>query len=337
VNTGVATAGATGVGFTTTTGVQAGGSGFPAGAQGFQTTGAQGFPAGGLGAPVNGGNGGLGLSDTQPGYNPDIAQFILSRCGQCHMPGQAQPPLDNYLNTRNAALAIIPAIETDQGVQAHATLVTSTAERQRFRNWVQLGAPEYAPGVQPTGATAFSTTGAGLPTGVTTTGAGFATTGLPASSVPYDPCNPQATGQPGGVGFPTTTGFPGGVGLPTTTGLPGDPNGDGWNELINPPLLAQCHSQGFVYDRSLERCHKARLATTYSCDRNGIVGKFMAVNVNIATNFDQLIAQGYQIDQCGEFNNEPVVLFYMQSNANNQLTLLFKKFCKQGSAACTNP
>lgn len=123
----------------------------------------------------------------------------------------------------------------------------------------------------------------------------------------------------------------------TTTGTTtGTDSAEGWQDLINPPLLKECHNKGVVYDRTGEKCHKAKIATSYLCTHQGIVDKFKALSVDITTNIAQIEADGYQIDQCGEFNNEPIVLFYKKQEAENELKLLFKKFCKKGSDACNN-
>lgn len=175
----------------------------------------------------------------------------------------------------------------------------TTAEKRKIQAWVTAGTPEYLNG---------STTGGG------TTSIGGGTTSIGGVT---DPCNPTGSTTFGG----TTTG--------SSTALD-------WEDMINPPLLKECQARGQVYDRGGEKCHKARLATTYQCTRQGIIDKFKAMRVDISPNMAQVEGEGYQIDQCGEFNNEPLVLFYKKQEGTDELKLLFKKFCKKDSAACTN-
>jgi hypothetical protein len=51
---------------------------------------------------------------------------------------------------------------------------------------------------------------------------------------------------------------------------------------------------------------------------------------------DTMDTDGYEIDQCGEYKNEPVVLFYKKEDSNTEeLKLKIRKLCKKGSEACS--
>ena len=125
------------------------------------------------------------------------------------------------------------------------------------------------------------------------------------------------------------------TGMGTTTTNDADKQ-EAWSDMLNPSEFTECRSKGFVFDRSklAEQCLKSKIATSYQCTRQGIIDKFKAVGVNITSNMALMESSGYVIDQCGEFNNEPIVFFYLKQDGDSQLTLKVKKFCKSNSQAC---
>lgn len=106
-----------------------------------------------------------------------------------------------------------------------------------------------------------------------------------------------------------------------------------WDELLKTKEVEKCKDKGYIFDRLEEKCHKAKTAS-YSCDRSGVVAKFKEININVATNYDDYIKDGYKLDQCGEYNKEPVVFFYKKTEEGEELKLMLKKLCKIGSNAC---
>lgn len=201
-----------------------------------------------------------------------------------------------------------PELDTFQKLAANATAVVSAIESDRM-----------PPG------------GDGLSTAERRKIKAWVAAGFPQSSMsPTTGLSTSSTTSNGSVNPCDQT-----TGVGTTTSGNIDTT-DGWNELINPPALNDCHNRSLVYDRSGEKCLKARIATSYQCTHQGVLDKFKAVKVDITSNLAQIEADGYVIDQCGEYNNEPIVLFYKKQEADNELKLLFKKFCKKGSDACTN-
>jgi hypothetical protein len=118
----------------------------------------------------------------------------------------------------------------------------------------------------------------------------------------------------------------------------GENSGDntaGWDELLKKKEVEKCKDKGKIFDRLTETCHKAKVAG-FSCDKSGIEGEFKKVGVNVSSQISGFLSDGYSIDQCGEFSNEPIVLFYKKETVKEELKLLIKKLCKKGSAACDN-
>jgi len=110
---------------------------------------------------------------------------------------------------------------------------------------------------------------------------------------------------------------------------------DDWDELLKKKEVEKCRDKGNIYDRLKETCHKAKIAV-YKCDKAGIEAEFKRVGVDVTTHVTEFLTSGYDIDQCGQFNNEPIVLFYKKETIKDEIKLLIKKLCKMGSDACDN-
>lgn len=117
-----------------------------------------------------------------------------------------------------------------------------------------------------------------------------------------------------------------------------DDNASAWEDLINPVKMKKCKEDDLLYDRAGEKCHRAKIATSYKCTRSDIIDRFKALNVNITSQMDQFDTEGYVIDQCGEYKDEPIVYFYKKGEeSGDELKLQVRKICKKNSAACDNP
>lgn len=113
-----------------------------------------------------------------------------------------------------------------------------------------------------------------------------------------------------------------------------DDSDDLWDDLINPDGLDTCRTQGKVYERSKDACHRASIATTFQCTQQGIVDKFKSIGINVAPDVTGLLQSGFVIDQCGEVGADPVVLFYKKVEGQEELKLQIKRLCKKGSNLC---
>ncbi len=115
------------------------------------------------------------------------------------------------------------------------------------------------------------------------------------------------------------------------------PSAADWDELLKKKEVEKCKDKGKIFDRLNETCHKAKIAE-YSCNKAGIVAEFKKVGVNVSSQLDDFMGSSnkYIIDQCGQHNNEPIVLFYKKETVKEELKLLIKKLCKKGSSACDN-
>jgi hypothetical protein len=108
-----------------------------------------------------------------------------------------------------------------------------------------------------------------------------------------------------------------------------------WDDLLKSKEVEKCKDDGKIFDRLAEKCHKAKIAS-FDCSKSGVVAKFKESGINVGTQYEQFISDGYQLDQCGEYNKDPIVLFYKKKEEKEELKLLIKKLCKKGSAACDN-
>lgn len=108
-----------------------------------------------------------------------------------------------------------------------------------------------------------------------------------------------------------------------------------WDELLKLKEVAKCKEKDFIFDRLKETCHKAKIAS-FECSKTGVLKAFKDLSIDVETQYDDFVGDGFKIDQCGEYNKEPVVLFYKKKEENNELKLLIKKLCKKGSDACDN-
>lgn len=113
-----------------------------------------------------------------------------------------------------------------------------------------------------------------------------------------------------------------------------DEVGDGYYDLVNPPELQECKDKGKVFDRKAGECHKAKVAE-FSCDKAGILAAFKKVGVNADSKLSDITGDGYQIDQCGMYENEPIVYFTKQGESTgDSVSLKIKKLCKPTAEVC---
>ena len=119
-----------------------------------------------------------------------------------------------------------------------------------------------------------------------------------------------------------------------TSAATDDEVGDGYSDLVNPPELQECKDKGKVFDRKAGECHKAKIAE-FSCDKAGILAAFKKVGVNADSKLSDITGDGYQIDQCGMYEDEPIVYFIKQGDStNDSVSVKIKKLCKPSADVC---
>jgi hypothetical protein len=114
-----------------------------------------------------------------------------------------------------------------------------------------------------------------------------------------------------------------------------DEFGDGYNDLLNPEGLEECKDKGKIYDRKADECHKADIAE-FSCDKAGIVAAFKKAGISSAeSNVSTILSNGWEIDQCGEYDGQPIVYFIMPGdNSGDTVSLKVKKLCNPNKSVC---
>lgn len=318
---------------------------------------------------------GYGLVDSQASYQTDIMPILQTYCVQCHRPGgQAIPDLSTYMAARNAAPAALQAMMSQRMPPGGIIAPQDQSRFQKWvtagmpetpgalpsglQGGSSLGV-YYSPDIQSlfqtycvschtSGGRAspdLSSYASAAPAAQAALNAVMSRRMPPNSPLmPNDQAKIQQWVATGALEMATGTGSsvsnpcggpsptPSNPIDPTPSSLPSDP----WVELISPPEKAACDAQHRMYDRLTKQCHKAQVATSYQCTRDGILTKFRSLRVDVTAQIQGFESQGFQIDQCGEFNNEPVVHFYKKVEGTTQNTLQVQKLCKQNSAAC-NP
>ncbi len=110
--------------------------------------------------------------------------------------------------------------------------------------------------------------------------------------------------------------------------------------------FVECAERQKLYDRTSGphrgHCTEVSLATTYKCTFKGIKEKFQSLGVQleiehygdpVQTYFKGFL--GFEIDQCGEVGNEPVVALLRFDGSNATIDTIEARFlCKTDSKAC---
>lgn len=111
-------------------------------------------------------------------------------------------------------------------------------------------------------------------------------------------------------------------------------------------LFEQCQISQKFYDRASTpnsgRCTEVSLARSYDCTHDGIKEKFKSIGVDlqleeygspVQTFFKGFL--GFEIDQCGEFDNEPIISLLRYDRSDVAVDSVEVRFlCKTASKAC---
>lgn len=253
---------------------------------------------------------GLNLLADKVTYEGDVKGILGKYCTSCHGAGGKSPDLSSYSAAKSAAQSAVDSIDAGDMPKGGGTV--ASGDLTKLKQWITDGKPEKA------------TTSTDTKTSTTSDDSD--------SDNDNDSDNSSSGGQSSDDCDKTNTSSS------TDTETDGTDLDDAWQELLNPPALKECHDQNKVYDRGKQKCHKSTIATSYECTPQGIKDKFkkLAVTVNISADGKTIAGfEGYDIDQCGEFENQPVVFFYKKvEGSTDEVKLEIKMLCKKGSAAC---
>ena len=261
---------------------------------------------------------GLQLADVS--YQADIEPLLDAYCITCHRPGGPAPGQDltTYAGAKQFAAASLAQIQAGRMPQGSAPL--ASADVTKFQAWIAGGMLESSGGGQPVAGAPTDPAGTATPAPATPCGTPVATT--PASN--------------GGSALPPGATAGGSPGLPTAGNVtPATPtSSDPWSPLVNPPGFQDCVKAGRVFDRIGSQCTQTPVATTYPCTEAGIKQVFTGINVNVEAQLAGLLSQGFQPDQCGLLQSDPVVFFVHRVGTAIDPGFQVKYLCRMGSAAC---
>jgi hypothetical protein len=236
-------------------------------------------------------------SRSSPNWNDDIKKIFESKCIQCHSGNDELADLTSYSEAKKLTSSIKSEINSATMPPTDETPLSSS-EKEKILKWVTGGALQSS-----------------------------SSSNSSSSNSSNNDCGDSNGGDGGDDNNSDDN---------SDDGSDDNSSVSGWDEFLNPTKLKECKDSGKIYDRSLDKCHRAKIATAYECTRSGIVSKFKSLGINIASQMDTMDTDGYEIDQCGEYKNEPVVLFYKKEDSNTEeLKLKIRKLCKKGSEACS--
>lgn len=82
---------------------------------------------------------------------------------------------------------------------------------------------------------------------------------------------------------------------------------------INTDEVSACHNQGSIYDRRTTRCSQTmKLASSYTCDRDGVRDAFKQTGFLIDEALKNADADGFVLDQCGESDAGSVIAYFVR-------------------------
>jgi hypothetical protein len=250
---------------------------------------------------------GFGLLASSPNYDDDISSILKDKCETCHS-GSDPYAMDSYKKAKKLKTKIKSQISSGDMPPENKSPLTSK-EKTAIKDWVTAGAPETS-----------DDTGSSEDEG-------------------EEEVEEEETEEEDNTSSTSDCGEDKKEDEDKDEDEDDSENSSdntaGWDELLKKKEVEKCKDKGKIFDRLTETCHKAKVAG-FSCDKSGIEGEFKKVGVNVSSQISGFLSDGYSIDQCGEFSNEPIVLFYKKETVKEELKLLIKKLCKKGSAACDN-
>jgi hypothetical protein len=96
-------------------------------------------------------------------------------------------------------------------------------------------------------------------------------------------------------------------------------------ELLNPPLLEECHNENKLFDRKNNTCFENARIAPIDCNQVEVFKMLQSRAEDAYVALVVLNDQGYKIDQCGIMNDgNPVVFFYKRYEGETKLELDIK-------------
>jgi hypothetical protein len=249
-------------------------------------------------------NRGFGLLASDPNYDDDISSILKDKCESCHA-GSDKYALDTYKKAKALKDKIKSEVASGDMPPKDKSPLTST-EKTAIKNWVTAGAPE------------SSEEDEGEDEGEE--GEGGEDDEKEEDNDSSSDCDEESKDDKDDEEKDSDN---------------VNASAADWDELLKKKEVEKCKDKGKIFDRLTETCHKAKTAE-FSCDKSGIEAAFKKVGINVSSQVSTFVSDGYSIDQCGEFSNEPIVLFYKKETIKDEIKLLIKKLCKKGSSACDN-
>jgi hypothetical protein len=250
-------------------------------------------------------NRGFGLLASDPNYDDDISSILKDKCESCHA-GSDENALDTYKKAKALKDKIKSEVASGDMPPKNKSPLTSN-EKTAIKNWVTAGAPESSDDVEDEGEE----------------GEGGEDDEKEEDKDSSSDCDEEDKDDKDDEDDKDND-------SDNVNATAAD-----WDELLKKKEVEKCKDKGKIFDRLTETCHKAKTAE-FSCDKSGIEAAFKKVGINVSSQVSTFVSDGYKIDQCGEFSNEPIVLFYKKETIKEEIKLLIKKLCKKGSAACDN-
>jgi hypothetical protein len=237
-------------------------------------------------------------------YDGGVKAVLQSKCVGCHGAASTSGDLSTYAKAKEAAALIKSEVEGGSMPPLLSQPLTA-AEKTMIIGWVDAGAPQTAQAgtVTDTDTDTDSTTDTDVSDGDDDVSGGA------------DPCAPQ-----GGDASDA----------PTIDELFGD--------LLGEKERQECAARELLFDRKTKTCQEGVvLAKSYQCTREGVIGKFNELKTPGSDKiFDQYIADGFTLDQCGERSGRPVINFYKRvDNGGDEAVLQQRYLCASGDPLCT--
>jgi hypothetical protein len=247
---------------------------------------------------------GARLQGGDPSYDGGVKAVLQSKCIGCHGAVSLGGDLSTYAKAKEAAALIKSEIEGGSMPPALSQPLTA-AEKTMLLGWVDAGAPQTAQ--------AGTDTDTDTDTDSTPdTDAADGDDGVPSAG---DPCAPVDGGSSD---------------VPTIDEL--------FAELLGEKERQECAARDLLFDRKTKTCQDGVvLAKSYQCTREGVIGKFNELKTPGSDKiFDQYVADGFTLDQCGERNGRPVINFYKRvDNGGDEAVLQQRYLCASGDPLCT--
>lgn len=238
-------------------------------------------------------------------YDGGVKAVLQSKCVGCHGAGSMSGDFSTYAKAKEAAALIKSEVEGGSMPPLLSQPLTA-AEKTMIVGWVDAGAPQTAQAGTETDTD--TDTDSSTDTDVTGGDDDDAAGG-------GDPCAPE-NGDASDA--------------PTIDEL--------FADLLGEKERQECAGRDLLFDRKTKTCQEGVvLAKSYQCTREGVIGKFNELKTPGSDKiFDQYIADGFTLDQCGERNGRPVINFYKRvDNGGDEAVLQQRYLCASGDPLCT--